>query len=357
MGEVLLATGNELASNKREGKYAFSENEVYIGSWDLGRMHGYGIYEIHKTYYEGEFQLNLRNGIGVQEFVDGQIYKGEFTNGTPNGKGESYTPNGDHYEGEWKKGKRFGYGTLVFANGNKYEGNWKANEPEGEGKLTLTTQGISYEGFFHAGKPHGKGTLTNLEGTYQGEFDSGRRQGNGKMVSTNKEYEGSWNNDEFHGQGVLSTSEFIYKGSFKNGLFSGKGRIEYFHEDGVYEGQFKAGRKHGKGKYTSKSGIFTSYTGDYSLDLRHGYGTAVFANGDQYFGEFKYGQPCGTGRLIVASTFTYEGKWRDTWPDGKVEVKQDGSPTIIIGDNGNACVDDTPIEYIPPPFLPVFSFQ
>eukprot|EP01126_Amoeba_proteus_P028700 TRINITY_DN28292_c0_g1_i1.p1 TRINITY_DN28292_c0_g1~~TRINITY_DN28292_c0_g1_i1.p1 ORF type:complete len:287 (-),score=54.24 TRINITY_DN28292_c0_g1_i1:371-1231(-) len=243
---------------------------------------------------------------------------------------------------------RFGQGVLVFSNGDKYEGSLTDMEPDGAGNLTLVSQGIQYEGYFHAGKPHGKGVLTNREGVYQGEFDSGRRHGNGKMIFslTNKEYDGSWNNDDFHGQGTLSTPEFCYKGNFKNGLISGKGRIEYTHEEGVYEGQFKAGRKHGKGKYTSKSGIFVSYIGDYSMDLKHGNGTGTYANGDYYVGEFKYGQPCGTGKLIIKSNglnITYEGKWRDTWSEGKLDVKQDGIPTISIGEDGNTFIKNIPL--------------
>ena len=31
--------------------------------------------------YEGNFEENLKNGIGIEEYNEGNIYKGEFKNG------------------------------------------------------------------------------------------------------------------------------------------------------------------------------------------------------------------------------------------------------------------------------------
>jgi len=52
-------------------------------------MHGYGISEFHNTFYEGQWELNLKSGYRKMEFhADGQIYEGEWS-GKPHGEGTS----------------------------------------------------------------------------------------------------------------------------------------------------------------------------------------------------------------------------------------------------------------------------
>lgn len=46
-------------------------------------MHGYGCYEFCNTFYEGEFEENVRQGTGIMEFADGQLYEGNFKKGFP----------------------------------------------------------------------------------------------------------------------------------------------------------------------------------------------------------------------------------------------------------------------------------
>lgn len=99
----------------REGKYTFSTKEVYDGWWEMGKFHGYGCYEFCNTFYEGEFENNVKNGTGILEYADGQLFEGTFRHGYPEGFGRSVTLNGDKYNGNWLRGRRNGFVCLGVA--------------------------------------------------------------------------------------------------------------------------------------------------------------------------------------------------------------------------------------------------
>jgi len=46
-------------------------------------MHGRGISSFLNTYYEGDFELNMKSGKGRMEYADGQVYVGDFGSGKP----------------------------------------------------------------------------------------------------------------------------------------------------------------------------------------------------------------------------------------------------------------------------------
>eukprot|EP01127_Copromyxa_protea_P011264 TRINITY_DN2825_c0_g1_i3.p1 TRINITY_DN2825_c0_g1~~TRINITY_DN2825_c0_g1_i3.p1 ORF type:complete len:760 (-),score=156.03 TRINITY_DN2825_c0_g1_i3:132-2411(-) len=346
---VTECTGHSVHEQFREGRYSLSEHETYYGVWDLGRIQGYGCHEHYGTIYEGDFQLNYKQGHGVQQYLDGQLYKGAFASGCPHGKGESITLNGDVYIGDWVKGKREGKGTLTFACGDKYEGSWKANEPEGQGTLKLVNPPVVYEGTFASGKFHGNGSLTTPEGNYIGEFESGVKHGQGKMTfNDGREYTGSWKQDAFHGKGVLSSPSLHYKGEFRKGLFEGDGTLTIGDNVSTYTGQFKAGQKHGKGKESCdpQKSRYVSYQGEFSHNVPHGSGAMTLTSGDFYVGQFQHGQPHGTGKYVTSKGATIDGKWRDSTLDGKGSMLVNGLQVSLADD----------LEYLLPPVLPVFSF-
>jgi len=59
-----IQPGAALRLSVREGRYTHPSGEIYEGEWDLGRMHGNGVSEFHNTFYEGEFESNIKCGQG-----------------------------------------------------------------------------------------------------------------------------------------------------------------------------------------------------------------------------------------------------------------------------------------------------
>lgn len=54
---------------------------------------------------------------------------------------------GEKYIGEWQDNMRAGLGTFTYKNGNKYTGTWKDNVPDGNGRL-VATDGSVYTGLW-----------------------------------------------------------------------------------------------------------------------------------------------------------------------------------------------------------------
>ena len=67
----------------------------------------------------------VRDGRGIQIWLDGSRYEGYWKNNKANGYGRLIHADGDVYEGEWKDDKADGYGTYFHSDGAKYEGQWK----------------------------------------------------------------------------------------------------------------------------------------------------------------------------------------------------------------------------------------
>lgn len=137
-----------------------------------------------------------------------------------------------------------------------------------------------YRGGLKNGRPHGTGTIVYTDGSlYSGEFVDGRIEGNGEIRFANGNiYRGQMKDDKRHGYGTfewvdgekyeglalssilaispadlislskLSRSTDFPPGSFESDMRSGYGT--YFYSNGEkYEGQFWCGMKHGKGKF------------------------------------------------------------------------------------------------------------
>ena len=86
-------------------------------------------------------------------------------------------------------------------------------------------------------------------------YVNGRKSGQGKFVWANGTvYTGNFVEDQREGYGVCE---------WKSGA-SGEPGLKYYH------GEWKEGRMHGKGKFEWFDGKV--YTGDYSNDVKDGYG-------------------------------------------------------------------------------------
>lgn len=140
-----------------------------------------------KSYYEGEFKENMRQGNGKYFFKDGSTYEGMWQNNMMTGRGVFTWPDGSRYEGEWKDGKRNGAGLLRASDGFIYDGMWLNNTMEGKGTAVYPS-GQQYNGTFHNGCKDGRGTLTFTNGAV---------------------YEGRFRNDAIDGQGTLKITQAI----------------------------------------------------------------------------------------------------------------------------------------------------
>lgn len=79
-------------------KAAAYGEEVYVGRYRAGHMHGRGAYR----------------------WANGGRYEGEFRDGKQHGRGLETWASGNRYKGEYRDGKRHGRGIFTFSNGNRY---------------------------------------------------------------------------------------------------------------------------------------------------------------------------------------------------------------------------------------------
>ena len=105
---------------------------IYDGEWKDNKKHGYGIYDINRSFkknvnhrYEGNF---IDDTLPYGKHTDnlGNVYEGNFDKDYKyHGVGKIvYKTSGKTYEGEWKDGKKHGNGKLTDTIGNHTEGIW-----------------------------------------------------------------------------------------------------------------------------------------------------------------------------------------------------------------------------------------
>ena len=105
----------------------------------------------------------------------------------------------------------------------------------------------------------------------------------------------------------------------------------------IYVGTFRDGKREGRGVEYCGSSAYTSdvvvkidtaahkdsasansitYKGEFSNDLRHGFGVAYFSEGHRYLGRFEAGSMSGIGLYIHPNGERYEGMFYTNKPDG-----------------------------------------
>lgn len=108
------------------GEYVFKDGSRYIGSFSKGLRHGSGTlyYADGQTIYDGEWVHDKKHGSAKITFVNG-VYEGDMMNDVKEGVGVYSYKNGDVYEGSWKDNKKHGVGVYRFAGGRGfYKGTW-----------------------------------------------------------------------------------------------------------------------------------------------------------------------------------------------------------------------------------------
>ncbi|SPQ94933.1 MORN repeat-containing protein 3 [Plasmodiophora brassicae] len=132
----------------------------YEGEWLAGRRHGKGTYFVRNKasgaldkVYSGQWQDDLKDGVGIYNYNNGNRYEGQWKQGQRHGTGSQFYVNGDVYIGEWLHGKMNGWGRYIQANGNEYAGEWLNGLKEGAGHFFYRDRDMVYEGEWVKGIP------------------------------------------------------------------------------------------------------------------------------------------------------------------------------------------------------------
>lgn len=183
--------------------YYFSNGDKYIGKIQKNELHGRGYYVMYDDgkiimEYLGEFENNLREGIGECKFENGNLYLGKFNEDLMNGIGQMSYSNGDEYIGEWKDGKKHGTGIFTWNDSVKYNGEFKEGKMDGEGQCFDCDGNLIYEGQWKNNLIHGFGTyIWSEDKRYEGEFMHGKKHGQGTFYLNGELiYEGTWKFDK-----------------------------------------------------------------------------------------------------------------------------------------------------------------
>lgn len=77
--------------------------------------------------YEGGYENDKKNGMGVFTWESGNQYRGGYKNDERHGYGEMYWTDGSSYKGEWQNGIQHGVGRMEFPDGRIKEGKFENN--------------------------------------------------------------------------------------------------------------------------------------------------------------------------------------------------------------------------------------
>lgn len=102
--------------------------------------------KVLRKVYHGQWKNDLKDGLGVYHYVNGDRYEGYWLCGQRHGQGTLFLANGDIYVGEWSDDKRAGWGTLTKSNGDQYEGQWLNDKREGQGQFFYRQTGKVFDG-------------------------------------------------------------------------------------------------------------------------------------------------------------------------------------------------------------------
>jgi hypothetical protein len=257
-----------------DSKFIYLQNgDQYFGEATGEKMNGYGIY--------------CYNAASILE-----RYVGNWKDGIYDGQGTLIFKSQERYIGEWKNGKRQGRGMNRWPDGMRYEGEFKENKMNGKG-IFLWPDGMRYEGDWLDDKRHGKGFLIEASGQkYEGDWFDGIKQGKGIFIEVSgQKYEGTWINEKKDGKGIET-----YPVKDQQGRLS-------------YNGEWKDDLKHGFGTQIWKNG--EKYEGQWTSGYRTK-GIMIFTDGSKYDGELLNAKRHGYGtQSDKKGAILYLGKWMD----------------------------------------------
>ena len=193
-------------------KIFFDNKDIFKSIEDISQISNYGLYYYYAMgcIYEGYWENNIKNGIGIEKRWDWTTYEGEFKEGKKNGIGMyKWHEDNSIYFGEWLNNNIHGFG--VFKNGekSKYQGEFFMNKRNGYGELIKYKTGSFYFGYWNNNRKKGFGV----------EF-SARNNGNNKI------YIGFWNGKYRHGFGAVLNKIRVNQNIF--GLWKDNKNIKVF---------------------------------------------------------------------------------------------------------------------------------
>jgi Vacuolar sorting protein 9 (VPS9) domain/MORN repeat len=135
-----ISEADELTRNRHASKVASATAAALAASVAVSEeLERQGQGELHcrnGEIYVGEWQGNLKHGIGVTTFEDKSKHCGSWERGERHGPGVHVYADGTIFEGKWRKGSRRGPGFLLFPNGDKIEGDWENDTDMKHAKFT-----------------------------------------------------------------------------------------------------------------------------------------------------------------------------------------------------------------------------
>jgi hypothetical protein len=84
-----------------------------------------------------------------------------------------------------------------------------------------------------------------------------------------------------------------------------------------------------EGSYTYDD--WSTYTGGFKDDKRHGYGVIVYPDGQKYNGEFKYDRRDGPGVYTSPNGNKWTGVFKDDLPNGRGELTDKDGKVLKAG--------------------------
>lgn len=112
-------TQSHISIKQGSGQLKFMNGDVYVGSFSLDKINGYGKYIwANQNYYIGEFVNGLKHGSGFwKENQTHDEYEGHYADNKRNGEGEYRWGNGNVYNGTFKNDFRDGFGKMIWNTG------------------------------------------------------------------------------------------------------------------------------------------------------------------------------------------------------------------------------------------------
>lgn len=236
--------------------------------------------------------------------TDGVKFNGFMKDGRPASGTIKYA---DDLSGELKLDEKTGIYTISYSNGDVYIGPLKGILRHGRGTITVKETDETYTGDFADDRLTGSATVTGPDGArYEGEMVDGKKNGVGKLTfADGSYYYGEFKDDERSGFGEQHNADgSCYYGTFvgdkrqgteavsftliDGSVFNGKPKMVFANGD-EYVGDYFNDKRAGKGKYVWASGAV--YEGDFAGGVPHGTGTYSTGSGTPYTGEFANGQP------------------------------------------------------------------
>ncbi|XP_075067397.1 junctophilin-4 isoform X2 [Mixophyes fleayi] len=143
------------------GTFGFSDGGCYMGDWQEGRAHGYGVCKgpTRQGEYSGLWNHGFES-LGVYTWPSGNTYRGYWDQGKRNGLGEEHKGRW-LYRGEWTHGLKGRLGVRESLSGARYEGLWTDGQQDGYGVETYSDGG-TYQGQWQSGKRHGYGVRQSV---------------------------------------------------------------------------------------------------------------------------------------------------------------------------------------------------